>query len=95
MTKQTNMPFDKIKMCKVILCVVPFSLLVAYWSAKGIVHFLTLTEAIIGYRVLLQFKYGHTQKLLEKVCGHKKKNDKASDSTAVTLMNDVIRKKDK
>ncbi len=74
----------------IILCTVPFSLLMAYWTNKGVGHLSTETRVRIIDLALLKPKYKRTQKLLEQVQGQAKGAGKTMVSMA-----DQIPKKDK
>ncbi len=67
--KRTNVPFDEIEMCMIILCAVPFGLSMAYWANKVVGHFPTETRTLINDLALLDPEYEHMQKLLKQVQG--------------------------
>ncbi len=65
--KHTDVPFNEIKMCMIILHDVPLKLSTTYWANKGVGNFPTEMRALIDDLALLEPKYQCTQKNLEQV----------------------------
>ncbi len=78
--KRADIPFNEIKICMIILRMVPFGLSIAKWTNKGVEHFPVEMRALINDLVLLKHKYKCTQKLLEQVQGQTRGNGKAMAS---------------